>query len=124
MPLKGRCAARDIHKARALTEDGVRVKEGLWASHKALSMALRAALHKYLPRTMEGGLASSWHDLHLSALQLLPADLEVSLCASLANGVDRLMLYNMKNFQCPLLCSQYALMCLSGVKISDGRSHL
>ncbi len=87
-------------------------------------MALGAALRRYLPRTMEGSLASSWHNLHLSALELLPADLEVGLCASLANGVDRLMLYTMEVFQCPLLILQCTLVCSSAIKISDGKIHL
>jgi len=41
---------------------------------------------------MKGGLASSRYKLHLCTLQLLPTDLEVGFCASLANSVNRLML--------------------------------
>ena len=52
-------------------------------------------LHTYLSRPMEGGLASSWHNFHLSTAQLLPADLKVGLCAPFANSIDGLVLCSM-----------------------------
>ena len=61
---------------------------------------------------MKGGLASARDNLHLSAVQLFPADLEIGLCASLANGVDGLMLCNMKVFQRMRSCMDiYASLC-------------
>lgn len=71
---------------------------------------------------MEGGLASSWHSFHLSAVQLLLADLEISLCASLANSVDGLMLYNTEVLQCRDACVPVTLSCSIKVATSNVRS--
>ena len=42
----------------------------------------------HLAWTMKSGLAASRHKLHLSAVQVLSADLEVGLRTPLADGVD------------------------------------
>ena len=46
----------------------------------------------HLAWTVEGGLAAPRDSLHLSAVQVLSADLEIGIRAPLADGVDWWML--------------------------------